>query len=103
LLKAVDHVGDASGFDAVMAGCEFVIGVLELGIEQLDLIEDFSSPLSVSTDVFDLCQVLPFVEASHSVTECVVLSRRSIDEVGEPRRERFNQLRGCVVGGMHRG
>jgi hypothetical protein len=33
LFEAVDHVGDAGGLDAMMARCEFVVVVLELGVE----------------------------------------------------------------------
>jgi hypothetical protein len=95
----MDHVRDASGFDAVTTGREFVVVVLELGVEQLNLVEDLLSPLSVSSDTLDLCKVFPLVEASHSVAERVVLGRRSVDEVGEPCRERLDRLQGRVVRG----
>jgi hypothetical protein len=99
LLKAVDHVGDASGLDAMTTRRKLVVVVLELGVEQLDLVEDLPSSLSISSDVFDLREVLPLVEASHSVMEHMVFSRGSVNEVSEPGRERFDQLQGRVVGG----
>jgi hypothetical protein len=65
----VDHVGDAGGLDAVTTGRELVVNVLQLSVEQLNLVEDLPSPLSVSSDTLDLCKVLPFVETPHRVTK----------------------------------
>lgn len=73
LVEAMDHLRYTSGFDAVAAGCELVVHILELGVEHLDFITDFVLLLSVSTEVLNLSGVLPFVEATHSITKCVVL------------------------------
>jgi hypothetical protein len=99
MLEAMDHVGDAGGLDVVATGSELVIIVLELSIEQFDLVEDLVPLLSIAADALNLGEVLPLVEPTHRVTECVVLGHGAVDEVGEPPRERLDRVRGRIVGG----